>query len=278
VAYSGGRFVQRIRYADGSGWDNTPEFNQGQFSRILEGQVDLDGFLKVGINPEIEAEIWGSLGPAPRLKLFTLPRIGLNFYAKAELDLLPDDVAVEISQPQAGSTLDGRESITLNARATGDPQLRLLAGVDFTLRDGRVEDECLFPQANNTARSANEDECIPEIYIDSSKHPEAAQHAREAIANGKPTILTIDRDPPLRKRVRDRRNQSIENSGLEPCPKNENGEDQERDEYPPAMFLENAGSASVKCIKASDNLGSGASIGNQARRYPEFTKVKLVIR
>ncbi|NJL99659.1 MAG: hypothetical protein HC924_13055 [Synechococcaceae cyanobacterium SM2_3_2] len=141
VAYSGGRFVQRIRYEDGSGWDNTPEFAQGQFSRILEGQIDLDGFLKVGVNPEIEPEIWGSVGPAPRLKLFTLPKIGLNVYAKAELDLLPEDVTVQISQPQAGATLDGREGITLNARVEGDPELRLLAGVDFTLRDGRVEGE-----------------------------------------------------------------------------------------------------------------------------------------
>lgn len=57
VAYRGGRFIQRIRYADSSGWDNTPEFEAGQFNRILEGQVDLSGFLKVGVNPEIEAEI-----------------------------------------------------------------------------------------------------------------------------------------------------------------------------------------------------------------------------
>jgi hypothetical protein len=49
-------------------------------------------------------------------------------------------VAIQVSQPQAGATLNGRESITLNARVEGDPQLRLLAGIDFTLRDGRVEE------------------------------------------------------------------------------------------------------------------------------------------
>ncbi len=230
------------------------------------------------MNPEIEAEIWGSVGPAPRLKLFTFPRIGLTVYVKAELDLLPQDVEVEISQPQAGATLDGREGITLNAEVTGDPQLRLLAGVDFTLRDGRVEDVCPFPQTNNPARSANDDECIPEIHIDSSRYPEAAQHVREAIANGKPTILTIDRDPPTQKRVRDRRSQSIENSGLKSCPKNENGEDQDRDEYPPAMFIENGGSASVKCIRAGDNRGAGKSIGIQATPYAEFSKARIVIK
>ncbi|MFQ3614001.1 MAG: hypothetical protein SNJ68_09850 [Cyanobacteriota bacterium] len=162
VAYRGGQFIQRIRYADSSGWDNTPEFEAGQFNRILEGQVDLSGFLKVGVNPEIEAEIWGSIGPAPRLKVFTLPKIGLNFYAKAELDLLPQDVAIQVSQPQAGSTLDDRDPITLNAKVEGDPELRLLAGVDFTLRDGRVEEACPVDFASQrSSRSSPLDDAPP---------------------------------------------------------------------------------------------------------------------
>jgi len=44
----------------------------------------------------------------------------------------------------------------LNARATGDPQLRLLAGVDFTLRDGRVEETACKCQAKISARSIDE--------------------------------------------------------------------------------------------------------------------------
>ncbi|MFQ3584069.1 MAG: hypothetical protein SNJ85_03925 [Cyanobacteriota bacterium] len=86
----------------------------------------------------------GQIGPVS-VKLFTLPKIRLNFYAKAELDLLPQDVAIQVSQPQAGATLDGRDPVTLNARVEGNPQLRLLAGIDFTLRGGSVEDFCPLP-------------------------------------------------------------------------------------------------------------------------------------
>ncbi|NJK65010.1 MAG: nucleotidyltransferase domain-containing protein [Synechococcaceae cyanobacterium SM2_3_1] len=95
-----------------------------------------------------------------------MPKIGLNVYAKAELDLLPEDVTVQISQPQAGATLDGREGITLNSEVTGDPQLRLLAGVDFTLRDGRVEESnrcsCLDNSEPNrafTSRTSESNSC-----------------------------------------------------------------------------------------------------------------------
>jgi hypothetical protein len=199
VAYSGGRFVQRIRYADGSGWDNTPEFTAGQFSRILEGEIDLNGFLKVGVNPEIEAEIWGSVVPAPRLKLFTLPKIGLNVYAKAELDLLPEDVAVEISQPQAGAVLDGRDPISLNARISGDPQLRLLAGVDFTLRDGRVEEaSCPVGFSSQRSLGANSPDDSPPYNPFPSPNSDGEWDCRDLINWAEGRRWTVNVDTPRR--------------------------------------------------------------------------------
>ncbi|MDX2273072.1 MAG: hypothetical protein NW237_14140 [Cyanobacteriota bacterium] len=118
----------------------------------MEGDIDLDGYIQVGFNPEIETSLWGSppgLSTA-RLKLFVLPKIGLNFYVRGEVELLPDEIGVEIEQPQSGSTLAGNESIVLRARASGDPKLALLAGVDLTLRDGSVE-ECSDSQPSSTS-------------------------------------------------------------------------------------------------------------------------------
>jgi Deoxyribonuclease NucA/NucB len=36
-----------------------------------------------------------------------------------------------------------------------------------------------------------------------------------------------------------------------------------KDEYPQAVFEENSGGASVKCVKEADNKGSGKQVGNQ---------------
>ena len=139
--------------------------------------------------------------------------------------------------------------------------------MDFTLRDGRVEEACTFPQTNNPARSASDDDCIPEIFIDSSVNPEAAQHARDAIANGKKSILTIDRPGASQRRRQSTRGTT--------CP---DPTTQDRDEYPPALFLENGGNASVRCISLSDNRRAGVSIKNQCLLYPNGTKVRLTIR
>lgn len=47
------------------------------------------------------------------------------------------------------------------------------------------------------------------------------------------------------------------------------------DEYPPAMFKEGGKGLSVRPIKSGDNMGSGASMGNQLRKYDDGTKVKV---
>jgi chemotaxis protein histidine kinase CheA len=54
----------------------------------------------------------------------------------------------------------------------------------------------------------------------------------------------------------------------------------DRDEYPPAMFKENAGTASVRYVLSGDNQGAGATIGNQNRPYiRQFfnAKVQMVV-
>ncbi len=149
MEYSGGKLIAEISYHDvgeSGEWDFSHDFAPGSFSPILEGDLDLDGFVQVGVNPEVEVKLWGSIPPVKPLPLFTLPKIGTNLYVRAELELLPDDVVVEVSQPQSGGTYAGNEEITIQAKASGDPELTFLAGVDLTLRDGSVEEpQCHVP-------------------------------------------------------------------------------------------------------------------------------------
>jgi hypothetical protein len=49
------------------------------------------------------------------------------------------------------------------------------------------------------------------------------------------------------------------------------------DEYPPAMFSEGGSGASVRAIDPADNMGAGASMGNQLRKYPDGTKVRMEV-
>jgi hypothetical protein len=96
------------------------------------------------------------------------------------------------------------------------------------------------------------------IWINKSKYPESAQHLEDAGAVGVP--LTIDRTGAAARR-------KAALKGLPTLP----GLD--RDEAPPALFLE--GSKSVRGIPPSDNRGSGSSMGNQARDVPDGGKAIL---
>ncbi|HYE83327.1 MAG TPA: RHS repeat-associated core domain-containing protein [Clostridia bacterium] len=102
------------------------------------------------------------------------------------------------------------------------------------------------------------------VKVPAGKYPETAQHIKEAVNNGYPDELTIDRKGARANRAASLKGH-VKSAGLD------------LDEYPPAMFKEGGEGASVKPIKSSDNRGSGASIGNQLRVYPDGTKVKIVI-
>jgi Deoxyribonuclease NucA/NucB len=87
-------------------------------------------------------------------------------------------------------------------------------------------------------------EPLPEIIIDRVKYPEAAQHIEDAQAAGYPKELTIDR-----KNTRSNRKESLKNYPTVP--------NQDRDEYPPAVFQEGGTGASVRLINPADNRGAG---------------------
>jgi hypothetical protein len=97
-----------------------------------------------------------------------------------------------------------------------------------------------------------------------SRHPEAARHVEEAQAAGQPSELTIDRAGAQR-----RGREALKDHPTKP------GKD--RDEYPPKMFQEGGRDASVRPISPADNRGAGASVGQQLRKYPDGTKVKIEV-
>ncbi|WP_148134550.1 RHS repeat-associated core domain-containing protein [Candidatus Formimonas warabiya] len=102
------------------------------------------------------------------------------------------------------------------------------------------------------------------VKISKSKYPESAQHIEEAIRNGYPDEVTINRSGASA-------NRAASLKGYTKVP----GAD--LDEYPPAMFKEGGKGASVKPINSSDNRGAGASMGGQLRNYPDGTTVKVIV-
>lgn len=105
---------------------------------------------------------------------------------------------------------------------------------------------------------------VVDVKLSRKKYPESAQHIEEAIKEGQPDTLTIDRGG-----ASARRKASLQ--GVDTVP----GLD--RDEYPPAMSMEGGSGASVKLINPSDNRGSGSSISGQLRKYPNGTKYRIII-
>ena len=103
-----------------------------------------------------------------------------------------------------------------------------------------------------------------EVTIDSTKHPEAAEHILDAQRAGYPSILTLDREG-----AAERRAESLE--GIPKVP------GKQLDEYPPAIFKENAGQAAVRPISPAQNMGAGARIGNAVRGVPNGRKVKIKV-
>lgn len=103
-----------------------------------------------------------------------------------------------------------------------------------------------------------------EVTISKSDYPETAQHIADAIASGKPSVVTIARDGSKTNRANSLR-------GIKTKPS------LDRDEWPMAMFKEGGTGASVRHINPSDNRGAGSAIGNALSDYPNGTVVKVII-
>lgn len=118
-------------------------------------------------------------------------------------------------------------------------------------------------------------------------YPESALHVLEALGNP-PEPITARVKPrktgnPLRNRYP--RLLTIERAGRDArrtvstdpyeCP---NSRLQDKDEYPPATFGENNGSAHIKCIARGDNRGAGNSFGTQQLNNYKVTDTSRPVR
>jgi Deoxyribonuclease NucA/NucB len=106
--------------------------------------------------------------------------------------------------------------------------------------------------------------CHRVVLISKTAHPESAQHIQDAQAAGHPGTLTIERAGASARR-------RASTGGFPRIP------GMQPDEYPPAMFLEGGAGASVRNISAADNMGAGASMGNQLRSAPDGCKATIVV-
>jgi hypothetical protein len=91
-----------------------------------------------------------------------------------------------------------------------------------------------------------------------NRYPESASHIQDAVGDGQPGVLHIDRGAADTNR----------NASLAGYP-TVSGYD--RDEYPMAMTQEGGTGADIRYIDPSDNRGAGSFIGNQLRDYPDGT-------
>lgn len=105
---------------------------------------------------------------------------------------------------------------------------------------------------------------VVEIKLPQDKYPESAKHIQDAIKEGQPDTLTLDRGG-----AAVRRNASLD--GVDTIP----GLD--RDEYPFAMAREGGKGASVRHIDFADNRGAGSYISHQLRGYPDGTRFRITI-
>ncbi|WP_243821286.1 NucA/NucB deoxyribonuclease domain-containing protein [Bacillus thuringiensis] len=125
---------------------------------------------------------------------------------------------------------------------------------------------CSAIQNSNPAKQTSGTQEIAQVIeFPSNKYPETAAHIKDAIANGKTDICTIDRDG-----AAERRKQSLANV---PTKKG-----YDRDEYPMAMCREGGKGADIRHIKPADNRGAGSYIGNKVEKLPNGAKVKIVVK
>lgn len=139
----------------------------------------------------------------------------------------------------------------------------LVASAGFLVYAGyRYYQSTVAADNSGEVESNFDDDVDVEIVIPRSKYPETAQHVEDAIKNGHPDKLTVDRGKAKANRK----------ESLKDIPKVKS---KDLDEYPPAMFGEGGAGSSVRPIAPSDNRGAGSWMGHKLRAFPDGTKVRI---
>lgn len=100
------------------------------------------------------------------------------------------------------------------------------------------------------------------VFIDSNKYPQSAEHIRACIQMGYSDVLTLNREGADE-------NRRLSLAGIETMA------GMDRDEYPPATFVEGGSGAHVAHILSGDNRGSGSSFGHQLTNALNGSRVRF---
>ncbi|MCP3772301.1 NucA/NucB deoxyribonuclease domain-containing protein [Paenibacillus sp. MZ04-78.2] len=118
---------------------------------------------------------------------------------------------------------------------------------------------------NLSSPASNQAESEVTLNFPSDRYPETAAHIKAAIEHEKSSICTIDR-----KGAEANRKESLRGVPVKP--------NLDRDEFPMAMCEEGGKGADIMHISPSDNRGAGAWVSNQLDKYPDGTRVKIVVK
>lgn len=113
--------------------------------------------------------------------------------------------------------------------------------------------------------ASHSDEVAKTVTLSRARHGEAAEHVADAIAAGKPSILTIERAGAAA-------NRRAATGGIAKVP------GRQLDEYPPAMFKEGGKGASVRPISPHANTSAGACIGNACRGLRDGERIRIEVK
>ena len=134
-------------------------------------------------------------------------------------------------------------------------------------RPGPIAQSEATPEQVRVTRDEDKrkEKCERTVSVDSARAPQSTRHMLDAWAKGYPSVLTLCKACAAANRVASLRGVPIMDK-------------MDRDEYPPAMFLEGGIGASVRHLPYSDNRSAGAQIGNQLRSVPEGCRIAITIR
>lgn len=97
------------------------------------------------------------------------------------------------------------------------------------------------------------------------RYPETGAHIKSAIEHGESNICTIERDGADH-------NRDLSLKGV-PTKKG-----YDRDEWPMAMCAEGGAGADIMYVTPADNRGAGSWISNQLEKYPDGTRVEIIVK
>lgn len=226
---------------------------------VAEGLNAAEGMLRKGV--------WGLSNTSPFLKALAGAAmqygtdasksvgqdIRMNYWVGAVKD--KTGWSIDRSDPNEEAALrDFDRAMVANPEALTPAEVQENFNIlQMTIRDIKGNKARAVPQATTGARVDDDSPCRRTVIISRAASPQAAKHIDDAQAAGQPKTLTLDRIGADARRA-------ASTSKLPIVP------GMDRDEYPPATFLEGGATASVRHIPIGDNRSAGGQLKAQMNR------------